>query len=112
MDHYCAPKVVINPGDVGASCMANGDCHSNLCATLGMQRFCTQSCKIGDMCPNGLVCTNFGTDGFLCAPPSGGNGGGGCALAPSSRRGAADLWLGLVAILGFGATLKRRRRRA
>jgi hypothetical protein len=110
LDHACTPMQMINPGDVGAPCTANGDCHSNLCATLGVKKFCTQTCTIGDPmgCPNGTVCTSFGMDGLLCAPPTGG-GGGGCAIARAPERGPADLGLFLLALLALPLALRRRR---
>jgi hypothetical protein len=113
LDHACTPMQMIMPGDVGAPCTQNGDCHSNQCATLGVKKFCTQACKIGDPmgCPNGTVCTSFGSDGLLCAPPTGG-GGGGCTVGRAPERGAADLGLLLLALLALPLARRRSARSA
>ncbi len=95
----CEKVAMPQPGEVGATCTGNGDCHSGICADYGGRHFCTQPCTVGDpmSCPAGLFCTNFGADGNLCAPRVGGTGGG-CAVAPRRDGGLAVLSLLLLAL--------------
>jgi len=91
--------VTIDPGAaVGETCTGNDDCASNLCATLGSESLCTQTCTTDAECPNGTVCH---PDGNACWPAS---SGGGC----STGGGAVPLTAAGL-LLFFALGLRRRR---
>jgi len=92
--------VEVVPGvAVGGACEGNGQCESDLCATLGNESLCTQACMIDDECPDGMECIE---EGGACWPKS---DDGGCQA--SGNGGASSLLaLGFIA-----AALVRRRRR-
>ena len=109
------PGPMAMAGEIGAACMLPTDCRSNLCADLAGQNFCTGPCDPTDpsSCPEGLVCTDFGAEGTLCAfPYQSGGGSSSCSVGPAPGRGSnagPPLLLSLVAAL-LGLSLGRRRR--
>jgi hypothetical protein len=104
-------KMAPQPGEVGATCTSNSDCHAMLCAELAGKHFCTAPCTVGDpnSCPAGMVCVNFGADGTLCSFPTG-NGGSSCTVAPRGAPAEGGLWL-LLSLLAPPLLLRARRRR-
>ncbi|MCA9615572.1 MAG: matrixin family metalloprotease [Myxococcales bacterium] len=64
-------------GSLGDPCDANSECASEMCATTGEDRFCTQLCDASSPCPEGYGCTSAGAVN-VCVP-NGGALGGECA---------------------------------
>ncbi|MCA9608931.1 MAG: matrixin family metalloprotease [Myxococcales bacterium] len=64
-------------GSLGDPCDANSECASEMCATTGEDRFCTQLCDASSPCPEGYGCTSAGAVN-VCVP-NGGALGGDCA---------------------------------
>lgn len=59
------------PGGVGATCIANGDCEEDLfCATRGDESWCTTFCTDAMDCPESFSCVMAG-EVSVCAPDSG-----------------------------------------
>jgi MYXO-CTERM domain-containing protein len=93
--------VEIVPGAaVGQSCGNNGECQSELCATVGTESRCTVLCTSDAECPAGTECLE---DGGACWPTD--DSTGGCRASGSSGAPAGLAGLILLAVVG----LRRRR---
>lgn len=93
--------IVVKKAATGESCVANEACSGNLCAQLGDERFCTQTCDpAASTCPDGFTCGDAGGQN-ICIPSE---DGGGCCSTGSDPRPA------MLMALAIGALLLRRRR--
>jgi len=102
----CVPDL----GGLGASCEANEECISNICAVAGGEGFCTRICDDATPCPGAeFDCVPTGTDGTgpsVCtstAPPGGMDDGGcGCRVASSDSTPIGAPLLGAFFALLWG----------
>ncbi len=97
----CAPEAALD----GEACMANSDCASGLCATIGADSFCTSYCDRSTACAPGFECRRAGGDSAVCVQFVEEVSGGGCSVAPSP---ASD-WPFALSLLGTAAFVWRRR---
>lgn len=117
------PKCVAGQGGtVHCGCYEDADCgdptSGRVCDTAGQT--CIEGCRGagGNGCPSDLVCSSTDTTIGDCVPPAppGNDGGPGVAAGDASGCGCAAARertgaLGLVALLGLCALLRRRRSR-
>lgn len=116
----CTENLCVTPpppgadGDLGDQCLADGDCDSGQCTTIGAFSRCSQDCAGDSDCPGNLECR--AGDG-VCWPPDsgGGNNGdgdddGGGPLGCLSSVGGAGHTGGLLLLLGLALLGLRRRR--
>jgi hypothetical protein len=100
-------------GNVGSSCTDGSQCSTGLCAVLGDNHFCTETCDpAGTTCPSGSHCV--AADGqHICQPnnlASGGSGGG-CSAAPGAMPGSEAMLAACILLLcGLGLAFRRARR--
>jgi MYXO-CTERM domain-containing protein len=93
---YCLPGGDVT-GGLGATCVGNGDCSTNNCASDGTDSRCTATCDPGNTCPSGYDCIDGAN---VCWPGE----SGGCSVGGGSPT---------TLLAGFGAivlALRRRRR--
>jgi len=88
-------------GGLGATCQANEQCETQICAESDGEKRCSQQCDEPTACPDGFECRG----GIACWPVP--ESGGGCSAAGSST-GALAL-LGLLGLLPL--FIRRRRQR-
>ena len=96
----------VEKAELGEQCATNDSCTSDLCASAADgSEFCTQVCdpNASDSCPGDFSCTAAGTTAYCVPDPD-----GGCGCQTSDPRDA----VGAFAVLGLGALVARRRRRA
>ncbi len=97
--------------NVGDPCAFPQECLSQVCAEVGGEQICSESCVAGpnDRCP----------EGFECIAPANGQRGncgplvedaGGCCSTAGSDRNAVLVNLGLGSVIGLMVVRRRRRR--
>lgn len=91
-------------GELGETCTGNEICISGLCATVGSESLCSETCDgVNPSCPAGWECVS----GTACWPIAGDGGGdsGGCAVGTKSGHGLLGLSLLALAMV---FSLRRR----
>src|SRR5690606_35310230 len=78
MDQGCG--ACASPRAIGAACIDNAQCTSDLCLARGDAGVCTVPCEADDECPEGLRCLEEESMRFCLAPPAE-SGGCGCQSA-------------------------------
>jgi MYXO-CTERM domain-containing protein len=87
----CVPAAA--PGALGSLCADNGECASGLCAGLGDESRCTQTCNSASPCPAGFECL----DDTACWPST---DSGGCSTTGGSSAPGLLILIGM-ALFGF-----------
>lgn len=97
------------PGELGAACQSDGECHANYC----VRGLCSLTCDPRDAmsCPEGQKCVAAADGRPYCAAPQGKNASKGCSvgsgLGGESEAPTAGLTLALV-LGGLAFVLRRR----
>lgn len=108
-DKMCFSKKCIvtpfAPTGLGATCMGNGDCDSDMCAMSGDTGYCSATCTIAaeGACPAGLECLDAGGGAGACWPIEDDTG-----CCDASGAGAPTALFGFAFV---GLLLGRRKRR-
>src|SRR5690606_29509682 len=101
MDDGCGACAAPRP--IGATCVDNAQCESDLCLDQGDVGRCTVPCESDEECPGSLRCLEHEALRFCLRPPAPDDGCGCQSAAPSGPAAFFCLALGL-------AWARRRRR--
>jgi hypothetical protein len=94
------------PSAQGAPCSRSEDCRSGLCDATNL--ICVEPCSGDADCADPFACESL-SGMQVCTVPK--EGCAGCGTAPDGRQALGSLALLFVALIGYGAALRRRRRR-
>ncbi len=98
---YCLPGADV-AGGLGATCVGNEDCITNVCGSNGTDTLCTGDCDEGSKCPSGYSCLGASGGNGVCWPAP---DEGGCASTGTDVPASLPLFgLGLLVLL-----VRRRR---
>lgn len=94
------------PGELGATCQSDGECHANYC----VRGLCSLSCDPRDAmsCPEGQKCVAAADGRPYCASPQGKNASKGCSVGSGLGGESGAPAVGLV-LVGLALVLRRRR---
>jgi hypothetical protein len=97
-------------GSLGVECNAGAECASQQCAAINQfDHVCSQACSASAACPSGFSCQASGiAQNQLCLAA---DGGGGCAITYTNRRGNLAGILASLLMLGILWTRGKKPRR-
>jgi hypothetical protein len=110
------------PAELGGTCAANNECHSNLCVGLGPNHICSKTCKPETAttdCPQPLVCGDTGRGYSVCmdqpakAEKHGCNTSPTALTQPSHDGTTSPFWFtGIIGAMALGRARRAKQSRA